>query len=204
MPSRYFQNSPRVAVEQFFDFPVDFIVNTPFHLVNYREVIMGVCESRYTKAMLSPRWVLTDGKHNVYSTTVDQISDQALREQVMKGMALAHRSMGEQFVHEVLKLFGSLIGAFLMAETFYQIDVGFYQKSFKTDDAAARIKPYDFKPFYLSVLIGQLEMHYPPNVSGVMAPELCRRLQLSLEEVIAVTRRVKQVTGRPKMDFTFH
>lgn len=204
MPTPYFENSTRVTVEGFFNFPLDYIVNVPVRLVDYRDVLTKVCDNRYTKAMLSPRWLLTDGKHNVYSTTVDQISDQAVREQVLKGMGLAHRAMGDEFAHTVYMLFGSLIGSFLMAETFYQIDVGFYRKMFAADKANGLIKFYDFKPFYLSVFIGQLEMYFPASVSGKMAPELCRRLNLTLEEVIHMTKRVTQVTGRPKRNFTLH
>jgi hypothetical protein len=91
-----------------------------------------------------------------------------------------------------------------MAETFYQIDVGFYRKMFLVDRDAEPTRPYDFKPFYLAVFIGQLELHYPPSFSKVMAPELCRRLKLDMEEVTALSNRVGKVTGRPAMDFTFH
>ena len=205
MPTQYFENTQRSAVSRFFNAPLDFIANRQSPLVNYRDVMTAVCESRYTKAMLSPRWVLTDGKHNVYSTTVDQISDHAVREQILRGVSLAYHTHGDEFVYQVYHLFGSLIGSFLMAETFYQIDVGFYRKMFLVADRdAPPTKVYDFKPFYLAVFIGQLELHYPPNFSRHMAPELCRRLKLSMEEVTALSNRVGKVTGRPPMDFTFH
>lgn len=204
MPTEYFQNTPRAAVERIFNAPLDFIANRQSPLVDYREVLMLTCASRYTKAMLSPRWLLTDGKHNVYSTTVDQISDQAVREQILRGVSLAYHTLGDEFVYQVFHLFGSLIGTFLMAETFYQVDVGFYRKMFLQDKEAKPTRVYDFKPFYLAVFIGQLEMHYPKNFSMPMAPELCRRLKLDLEEVVNLTQRVAKVTGRPPVDFTFH
>jgi hypothetical protein len=205
MPTPYFQVVPRSAVERFFNAPLDFIANRQSPLIDYREVLMKTCESRYTKAMLSPRWVLTDGKHNVYSTTVDQISDQAVREQILRGVSLAYHTHGDEFVYQVFQLFGSLIGTFLMAEAFYQIDVGFYRKMFLIADRDAEpTRPYDFKPFYLAVFIGQLELHYPFNFSSHMAPELCRRLKLDMEEVIQLSQRVAKTTGRPEMKFTFH
>lgn len=204
MTTHYFENSTRKVVESFFSFPLDYIVNLPTRLVDYREVLAGASASRYVKAMLSPRWVLTDGKCNVYSTTVDQLPDKTIREQLLRGVGLAHRTMGDEFTYQVFKLFGSLIGSFLMAETFYQIDVGFYQKNFLPDKTKSADSPYDFKPFYLAVFIGQLEMHYPANFSMPMAPELCRRLDLDMIEVVALTQRVLKLTGRPPMDFTFH
>jgi hypothetical protein len=203
MSSPYFESSPRWVVEECFDFPLDYVVNTPTLKADYRSVLTIACDSPYVKAMLSPRWFITEGRHDVYSTTVAQISDTEVRKQVLQGVGLAHRTLGEDFTDEVFKLFGMLVGSFLMAETFYQIDVGFFKGGFQQLDEP-RVKPYDFKPFYLSMFIGQLEMHYPERIHKHLAPQLCKRLRLPLEEVANLALRVRQITGRPKLTFTLH
>lgn len=204
MPSPYFESIPRWAVEECFNFPLDYIVNTPAKQLDYRQILTAASSSAYVTAMLSPRWLLNDGKHNVYSTTCAQLPVEDIRKQLLQGVGLAHRTLGENFTAAVFKLFGSLIGGFLMAETFYQVDAGFYRNIFQQGSLEERNKPYDFKQFYLAMFIGQLEMHYPSNFSGSTGPELCRRLNLGLDETVALVLRVAQMTGRPKLTFTFH
>lgn len=204
MTSPHFEWMPRWAVDECFDFPLDFVVNTHTTKADYRAVLTAACDSPYVKAMLSPRWVLTEGKHDVFSTTVAQLSDEEVRKQVLQGVGLAHRTLGEDFTDECFKLFGILVGSFLMAETYHVVNERFYKESFQQQRAEERTKPYDFKPFYLSMFIAQLEMHYPENLHRRLGPKLCQCLKLSIEEVVNLSQRIQQLTGRPKLIFSVH
>ena len=52
--------------------------------------------------------------------------------------------------------------------------------------------------------ISQVEMQYPESFARKVSPELCRRLGLDIQEVVGLSMRINRLTGRPKLQFTFH
>lgn len=197
--SPWFALSSYEDTKSFFEFPVDYVVNN----TGYRDVLIRACESRYVKAMLSPRYWL-NGTHNVYSVSSAQIPPEALRKELLNGYGLAHRTFGDDFINIVLDLFGVLIGSYLLAETYNSVNEAFYKRSLVHATDLEKSRPYDFRPYYLATFTGVLELNYPPCLSHYMAPTLFATMRLPLGEVEQLSERVRRTTGRPVISFTFH
>lgn len=201
--SPWFALSSYADTKSFFEFPIDYIVNAGSRNKDYRPALLKAAESRYVQAMLSPKYFIPD-THNVYSTTCAQIPLEEVRRDLMNGFGLAHRVFGDPFIDVVLDIFGIHIGAVLLAEAYHTVNEAFYKRSLIHATPLEMSRPYDFRPYYLSTFVANLELHYPKSFSMVAGANLLYRLRLPLEEVTQVVDRVRRTTGQPVIKYTFH
>lgn len=202
MTSRYFTLSQYEEIKEFFNFPVDYIVSAVDIHGHYRDVLQVACDSDYVKAMLSPRYQVTEGYVNTFSTTASQLSGSELRDMVLRGAGLAHRAMGSQFTDTIYKLMGALVGTLVLTEAYTQVKNGFYQGEIVSTPGNG--KPYNFKSYYLSVVMSQLELNFTAPYAFRMAGNVCLQLKLNLDETMALTTMVGQYIDRSSLRFVVH
>lgn len=201
--SPWFALSSYTDTKSFFEFPIDYIVNAGSRNRDFRTPLLKASQSRYAKAMLSPKYFI-DGTHNVYGVTCSQISDEEVRKDLMNGFGLAHRTFGDVFIDVVLDVFGLHIGSVLLAESYHTVNEAFYKRNLIHASPLEMSRPYDFRPYYLATFIANLELHYPRSFSMKSGAMLMYRLKLPMEELSQIADRVHRTTGRPEIVYTLH
>lgn len=204
MSTQYFELSSRAQIDDMFQFSLDYIVNLPVNGGYYRDCISATCDKSYVKVMLSPRFAFDEGSVSGYSTTINQLPDQDIREKVLRGAAMGHKTLGDRFVRTVFEVLGFDIGLYLLAETYMDVLDGFYMTLISNPKLSNSTNPFDFKPYYLAVFLGRLELNYPSSFAPIKCAQMCQHLGLEIEEVLQLTKRVGNITGRPNQVFTIH